>query len=138
LLEAVVHCYFHSKKSLDDSPNPNYKCWSRRFLCCFVITDHHTLFLACFSCYFQLIFIQNRGLLEQLLMIFRTFVMFSILSHVIMVFGKAKHLKTCEDFGKTMNVGPRGLRRHYKRRSYVPKSQDILYGSKHPKRRRNM
>jgi hypothetical protein len=41
--------------------------------------------------------------------------------------------KTFEDFGKTMNEDSRGLGRHYKGRDFVPKSQDILYGSKHPK-----
>jgi hypothetical protein len=46
-------------------------------------------------------------------------------------------LKTCEDFAKTTNEDSRGLIRHYKGRNYVPKSQDILYGSKHPKRQRN-
>jgi len=35
---------------------------------------------------------------------------------------KTKHLKTCEDFGKTMNEDSRGLRRHYKWRNFVPKS----------------
>jgi hypothetical protein len=103
-----------------------------------VITGHPTLFLACFSSYFQLIFIQNRGLLEKLFIVFGTFVMSSILSHIIMVFDKAKYLKTCEDFGMTMNVDSRGLERHYKQMSYVPKSKDILYRSKHPKRQRNM
>jgi len=51
-----------------------------------------------------------------------------------MQIGKTKHLKTYEDFGKTMNEDSRGLGRHYKGRNYVPKSQDILYGNKHPKR----
>ena len=53
-----------------------------------VMTGHLSLFLACFFSHFQLVFIQNRGVLEQLLMVFRTFVMFSILSHVILVFLK--------------------------------------------------
>ena len=55
-----------------------------------------------------------------------------------MQISKARHLNTCEDFGKIMNEDSRGLRRHYRGRNYVPMSQDILYGSKHPKGRRNM
>jgi len=35
-----------------------------------------------------------------------------------------------------MNEDSRGLIRHYKRRSYVPKSRDILYGRKHPKEKK--
>jgi len=42
-------------------------------------------------------------------------------------------LKTCEDLEKTLNEDSRGLIRHYKERNYVLKSQDILYGRKHPK-----
>jgi len=78
-------------------------------------------------------------------MVFGTFVMFSILSHVILVFLKhsnsrvfwcnsrrnhkistAKHLKTSEIFGKIPNEDSIGLRRHYKGRNFVPKSQNIL------------
>ena len=89
-------------------------------------------------------------------MIFGTFVMFSILSHVVLTFsktailgrfnviqeeimqiGKTKLLKTCEDFGKTMNENSRDLRRHYKGRNFVLKSQDVLHGSKYSKRQRN-
>jgi len=55
-----------------------------------------------------------------------------------MQIGKVRHLKTCEDFGKIINEDSRGLRRHYKGRNYVLRSQDILYGSKHPKKQRNM
>jgi len=36
-----------------------------------------------------------------------------------------------------MNEDSGGLRRHYRGRNYVPKLQDILYGSKQPKRWRN-
>jgi len=36
-----------------------------------------------------------------------------------------------------MNEDSRGLGRHYKGRNFIPKSQDILYGRKHSKRRRN-
>jgi len=54
-----------------------------------------------------------------------------------MQIGKARHVKTCEDFGKIMNEHSRGLRYHYQKRNIVPKSQDILHGSKHPKGRRN-
>jgi len=46
-------------------------------------------------------------------------------------------MKTSLDIGKTMIEDSRGLRRLYKGRNFVPKSQDILYGSKHPKGRRN-
>jgi len=46
---------------------------------------------------------------------------------------KKNIVKTCEDLGKTMNKDLRGLRRHYKGRNFVPNSQDILYGRKHPK-----
>jgi hypothetical protein len=100
-----------------------------------------------FFSYFQSYFIQDRGVLGQLLMIFKTFVIFfyiescnssfsrniailgcfDVIQEEIMQIGKAKYLKTCEDFGKTMNEDSRGLERHYKRRNYVPKSQDILY-----------
>jgi len=54
-----------------------------------------------------------------------------------MQIGKPKHLKTCEDFEKIMNEDSRGLGRHYKEMNSIPKPQDILYGSKNPKRRRN-
>jgi len=55
-----------------------------------------------------------------------------------MQIGETKHLKTCEELGKTMNEeDSRDLWRHYKRRNYVLKSKDILYGRKHPKRRWN-
>jgi len=50
---------------------------------------------------------------------------------------KARHLKLSEDFGKIMNKDLRGLQRHYRGRNSIHKYQDILYGSKHPKRRRN-
>jgi len=50
---------------------------------------------------------------------------------------KARHLKICEDLGKMKNEDSRGLKRRYKGMNFVPKFQDILYGSKHPKRRRN-
>jgi len=36
-----------------------------------------------------------------------------------------------------MNEDSKGLERHHKGRNYVPKSQNILHGSKHAKRRRN-
>jgi len=42
--------------------------------------------------------------------------------------------KIFEDFGKIMNEDSRGIRRHNKGRNFVPKSQDILHGSKHQKR----
>ena len=50
-----------------------------------------------------------------------------------MQISKTKHLKICEDFGKIMNEDSRCLEKHYKWRNYVPKSQDILNGSKHRK-----
>jgi len=46
-------------------------------------------------------------------------------------------MKTSEVFGKIMNEDSTGLERHYKGRNSIPKSQDILYVSKHPKRRWN-
>jgi len=46
--------------------------------------------------------------------------------------------KTCEDFRKIMNEDSRGLERHYKGRNYVPRSEVILYGSKHSRRQRDM
>jgi len=83
-----------------------------------------------------------------LLMVFRSFVMFSISSHIlgcfdviqeeIMQISKAKYLKIDEDFEKTMNKDSRCHIRHYKGRNCFPKSQDILYESKHPKGWRNM
>ena len=54
-----------------------------------------------------------------------------------MQIGKTRHLKTCEDFAKIKNEDPRGLRRHYRGRNFVLKSQDNLYRSKQPKGRRN-
>jgi hypothetical protein len=46
--------------------------------------------------------------------------------------------KTSEDFGKIKNEAPRGLRKYYKWRNFVLRSQDILYGSKLLKGRRNI
>ena len=89
-----------------------------------LMTCHLTLFLACFS-----VITADRGVLEQLSMVFRIFVIFYILSHVILRFsqniaiiwcfyviqeeiiqiGKTKHLKTCEYFRKTINKYSRGL-----------------------------
>jgi len=63
---------------------------------------------------------------------------FDVIHEEIMQIGKTKHLKTCEDFGKTINEDSRDIRKHYKGMNYVLKSQDILYGSKHPKRQRNI
>jgi len=51
----------------------------------FFMTDQLALFLACFS-HFHLVLIQNRGVLEQLLMVFETFCNGFYLSHVILVF----------------------------------------------------
>jgi len=45
----------------------------------------------------------------------------------------SRHLKIDEDFGKIKNEDSRGLKRLYIGRNFIPKSQDILYGSKHPK-----
>jgi hypothetical protein len=42
-----------------------------------------------------------------------------------------------EDFEKIQNEDSSGLRRRYRVRNFVPRSQDILYGSKHPKERKN-
>jgi len=81
-------------------------------------------------------------------MVLGKFIMFSILNHLILVFpehnnsrvffyviqdeimqiSKAKHLKTCENFGKKMNENSRDLGRHYKGRNFVLKFQVILYG----------
>jgi len=47
---------------------------------------------------------------------------FDVIHEEIMQIGKAKHLKTCEDFGKIMNEDSRGLERQYKWRSFVSKS----------------
>jgi len=46
---------------------------------------------------------------------------------------KQEHVKITEDFGKIKNEDSRGLVNLYRWRSYVPRSQDILYGSIHPK-----
>jgi len=54
-----------------------------------------------------------------------------------MQIGKSRHLKTCENFGKTMNEDSKGLGRHCKGNNSPCKSQDIFYESKHPKGRRN-
>ena len=102
-----------------------------------------------FFSHFHLVLIQIRGVLEQLSMVFRIFCnflfescnssffrnktileYFDVIQEEIMQIGKAKHL---EDLGKTMNVDSRCLERHYKGKSYVPKSQDNLYGKKPPK-----
>ena len=61
---------------------------------------------------------------------------FDVIQEEIMQIGKGKHLKTCEDIGETMNEDS-GLKRHYKGRKYVHRSQENLHESKHPKRRRN-
>jgi len=58
---------------------------------------------------------------------------FDVIHEEIMQIDKARHLKTCEEFGKIKNEDLRGLRRHYRGRNSIPRSQDILYGSKHPK-----
>jgi len=55
-----------------------------------------------------------------------------------MQIGKARHLKICEELVKIKSEDSRGLIRHYRGRNYVSKFQDILYGSKYPKRWRNM
>jgi len=105
-----------------------------------------------FSC-FLLVLIKIRGVLAKLPIIFGTFCNVFYLSRIIILFPKHinyrvlwcnlrrnhanRHSKIFEDFGKTMNEDSRGLERHYKGRNYVPKSQDILYGRKHPKRQRN-
>jgi len=39
---------------------------------------------------------------------------FHVIQEEIMQIGKAKHLKTCEDFGKKINENSRGLKRHTK------------------------
>jgi len=54
-----------------------------------------------------------------------------------MKIGKLRHLKISEAFEKIKNENSRGLGRCYKRRKYVLRSQDILYGGKHPKGRKN-
>jgi hypothetical protein len=46
-------------------------------------------------------------------------------------------MKIGEDLGKIKNEDSKGLVRLYRGRNFVPKSQDILYGSKHPKGRKN-
>jgi len=48
---------------------------------------------------------------------------------------KQEHLKISENHGKINNEDSKGLRRLYKGRIYVPRSQNNLYGSKHPKQR---
>jgi len=48
-----------------------------------------------------------------------------------MQIGKARHLKTWENFGKIMNEDSRALKIYYEGKN--PKFQDILYESKQPK-----
>ena len=62
---------------------------------------------------------------------------FDVINKEIVQIGKARHMKTCEDFGKIMNADSRSLKRHYKERNYVSMSPDILYRCKHPKWQRN-
>jgi len=50
---------------------------------------------------------------------------------------KSRHLKISEDFGNIKNEDSRGLGRRYRVRNYVPRSQDIINGSKYPKGRKN-
>lgn len=51
-----------------------------------LMTCHLTLFLAYFLSHFYLVLIQNRGVLEQLSMVFGTFCNVLYLSYVILVF----------------------------------------------------
>jgi hypothetical protein len=53
-----------------------------------LMTYHLTLFLACFLVIFSRFYIQNRGVLEQLLMISGNLQCFLYLSHVILLFPK--------------------------------------------------
>jgi len=50
---------------------------------------------------------------------------------------KQEHPKISEELGKIKNENSRGLRRLYRGRNSVSRSQDNLYESKHPKRRKN-
>nr|ABN09045.1 hypothetical protein MtrDRAFT_AC172742g25v1 [Medicago truncatula] len=47
--------------------------------------------------------------------------------------GEARHLKICEVLGKMKNEDLNGLKRRYRGKNFIPKFQDILHGSKHPK-----
>jgi len=105
--------------------------------------------LSIFFSHFYLVLIQDRRVLEQLSMVFRTFYNIFISSHVILVFPKHNHStvfwcisrrnhanrqsKASSRFEKTMNEDLRGLWRHYKREKFYSKSQNKLHGRKHPK-----
>jgi len=77
---------------------------------------------------FVILFFQNIAILEC----------FDVIHEEIMQIGKTRHLKISEDLEKMKNEDSRGLGRRYKMRKTIHKFQDILYGSKHPKRRKKI
>jgi len=91
------------------------------------IAYYFEIFVMFFISESVILFFQNIAILEC----------FDVIHEKIMQIGKTRHLKISKDLEKMKNEDSRGLGRRYKMRKTIHKFQDILYESKHPKRRKN-